>query len=293
VKKILKQKINLNNQALIGAVALILAVSLFAFWRTFLQIHGQVSYQQIPKSESSQTTAQDSPKTFVKIPILIYHHIGNLPAEADAVRKDLTVSPENFEIQAAWLKSQGFQSVLLNDLLALKNGKFTLPEKPIIFTFDDGYEDALENASKILIKYGFKGSFGIITQFPGIKSGTNSYASWQQIKLAGKRGMEIVSHTQDHFDGTSSKYSEGFILRNLSDSRKDIKANLNIDTNILIYPFGRFNDRYIELAKQAGFEIGLTTKDSKVIFLDNLMKIPRLRVSPYLDLEQFKKLVLE
>ncbi len=272
---------------------MVLAFSLFAFWRIFLQINGNIRNQKIPISESIQTTAENSPKTFVKIPVLIYHHIGDLPIEADAVRKSLTVSVENFELQVAWLKSQGFKTILLNDLLAYKNGKFVLPEKPIIFTFDDGYEDALENASKILSKYGFKGSFGIITQFPGISSGTNSYASWQQVKLAKEQGMEIVSHTQDHFDGTNSKYSDSFILRNLSDSRKDIKTNLTTDTKILIYPFGRFNERYIELAKQAGFEIGLTTKEGKVIFLDNLMKIPRLRVSPSLDLEQFQKMILE
>ncbi|MCX6797179.1 MAG: hypothetical protein NTX98_01740, partial [Candidatus Doudnabacteria bacterium] len=82
MKKILKQKINLNNQALIGGVALVLAFSLFAFWRIFLQINGNIRNQKIPISESIQTTAENSPKTFVKIPVLIYHHIGDLPIEA-------------------------------------------------------------------------------------------------------------------------------------------------------------------------------------------------------------------
>jgi hypothetical protein len=39
--------------------------------------------------------------------ILMYHHVGPLPESADALRRDLTVSPENFESQVAWLKNQG------------------------------------------------------------------------------------------------------------------------------------------------------------------------------------------
>lgn len=293
MKNKLTQKINFNNQKLIGGAALILTLSLFLFWRIFLYLDNNQKLKNSTPINPSGIITQNELQTSLKLPILIYHHIGILPQGADSVRKDLTVSPENFEIQIAWLKSQGFHTISLNNLLDYKIGKFVLPEKPIILTFDDGYDDALENASAILAKYGFKGSFGIITQFPGIKSGTNSYATWQQIKLAEKRGMEFVSHTQDHFDGTSPKYSEGFILRNLSDSRKDLKTNLNIDNKILIYPFGRFNDRYIELAKQAGFEMGITTKESKLIFLDNLMEIPRIRVSPSQNLEQFKEMILK
>jgi len=151
----------------------------------------------------------------LKLPILMYHHVGPLPESSDALRNDLTVSPEDFEMQVAFIKGQGFNTISLQNLLDYSQGQFTLPDNPIIFTFDDGYDDAFLNAAPILKKYGLFGSFGVITQFPGISYGTNTYATWDQIKKAKNEGMEIVSHTQDHFDGTSEKYDNIFILETL------------------------------------------------------------------------------
>jgi peptidoglycan/xylan/chitin deacetylase (PgdA/CDA1 family) len=237
-------------------------------------------------------TGAQKPANFVNIPILMYHHVGPLPDQADAVRKDMTVSTDNFELQVAWLKSQGYESITLNDLLQYSKGKFILPQKPVILTFDDGYSDVFDNAVPTLKKWGFVGSFAIITQFPGITQGTNQYATWQQIAQANKDGMEIVSHTQDHFDALNSHYDPGFISRNLGDSRKDLQNNAGIDTKILIYPFGHYNTQYIKLAREAGFEMGLTTKFGQKLDMQNLMELPRVRVHGNEDLETFKKVIL-
>ena len=295
MKKILERKISINNEYLIGGIALVFAIAVFTFWRIFLGINPiwQIMPSQMQKTANLAApleNAASTEKQIYPIPILMYHHIGGLPPEADAVRADLTVSAQNFELQVAWLKSQGYQSISLSGLSDLIKNKEKIPEKTIIFTFDDGYAETLQNAPEILKNYGFTGSFAIITQFPGIDYGTNQYATWQQIKQAKAMGMEIVSHTQDHFDGTDKKYDEAFILRNLSDSKKDIKNNLGIDTNILVYPFGHYDKRYIQLARQAGFEMGITTQEGSASASSSLMEITRLRVHGQESLEIFQKL---
>ena len=259
-----------------------------------------VQNQNLPAKLSGHTNfvpaaALDLKGKYIRLPILMYHHIGEIPQNAvnDEVRKGLTVSPANFEEQMSWLSGAGYHSVSLEDLLKFSQGEFKMPDNPIIITFDDGYEDALLNAPPILKKYGFSGSFAIITQFPGIKYGTNVYATWQEIRSAKNQGMEIVSHTQDHFDGSNAKYDDGFILRNLQGARKDLKDNLGVDTQILIYPFGHYTQNYINLAKQAGYEIGVTTRESKQVELDKLMEVPRVRISDATTLPGFKKLLSE
>ena len=92
------------------------------------------------------------------IPIITYHKISN--------QKEFgltTVSKRQFEIQMKYLKSNGYTSVCFKNLTQ----EYSLPEKPIIITFDDGYESIYQNAFPILKKYNFMAVVYIITDYIG------------------------------------------------------------------------------------------------------------------------------
>lgn len=225
------------------------------------------------------------------LPILMYHHVGMPPKGSDLLRSGLTVSPQNFEQQVAWLKQQGYHSVSFNDLYLYSQKKLALPRKPIIFSFDDGYDDVFINAVPILQKYGYSGSFGIITNFPGTISGTNSYAGWDQIAAAKTAGMEILCHTQNHFDGSNPKFTSDYILQNLSGCQAALAEHFGSNEPYLIYPYGHYNQVYIEQAKKAGFVMAATVHEGKWINLQNLMELPRIRVGAGESLEKFKETI--
>jgi peptidoglycan/xylan/chitin deacetylase (PgdA/CDA1 family) len=227
------------------------------------------------------------------LPILMYHHVGNLPSGADKVQADLTVPTANFASQVKWLSDNGYKSITLKDIYLFSLGKFTMPKNPVVFTFDDGYSDVFTNAIPILKQYGYTGSFGIITQKPGTTAGDNVYASWQIIAQAYLSGEEIVSHTQNHFDGSNPKFTADYIYQNLSGSVADIKKNLGFTTNILIYPYGHYTDTYLAQAKKAGFVMGITVHEGNLLNLDNLMEIPRVRVHGAETLQDFEKSIIE
>ncbi len=229
----------------------------------------------------------------LSIPILMYHHVEDLPTKANKVRQDLTVPTANFEAEVKWLSDNKYNSVTLEDIYLYSQGKFVMPKKPVLFTFDDGYEDVFINAVPILKKYNYTGSFGIITQNPGTSQGTNIYAPWEEIKNAQSQGNEIVSHTQNHFDGQNPKFTASYIFQNLSASISDIYNNLGTTTNILIYPYGHYTDSYITQAKKSGFVMGVTVHEGKLINLDDLMRIPRVRVHGQETLEKFQKIITE
>lgn len=224
----------------------------------------------------------------IRVPILMYHHIGVPPENADATRKDLTVSPEEFEQQVAWLSKAGYSSVTLDDLYRYTQKQTTeWPTKPVIFTFDDGYTDVFENAVPILQKYSFTGVFGIITGFVGQTQGDNLYANWVQIANAKASGMEMVCHTQNHFDGTNPKFDDQYILNNLTGCQNDLAAYLGLSKPYLIYPYGHYTESYLSQAKKAGFLMGFTVHGGSTLYTEDLMRIPRVRVHLGEPLEKF------
>lgn len=227
-------------------------------------------------------------KDFSGTPVLMYHHVGDLPENADSTRRDLTVSTEDFTKQINWLREQGYNSVTLDQLYLSTQKQFILPKKAIAISFDDGYEDVFLNAVPVLKQNGFVGSFAVITSFVG----TTGYANWVQVESAQKDGMEIVSHTKDHFDGSNTvKYNSEFIFNNLVASKQDLLDH-GINTNILIYPYGHFTENYIEQAKTAGYKMAFTVEYGRVNASHDLMKEPRVRVHGGGSLDKFIDILL-
>ncbi len=216
------------------------------------------------------------------IPVLMYHHVGDLPENPDTIRKDLTVSTANFTVQVQWLKTQGYQSITPDQLYAwLKNGT-TLPSKSILFTFDDGYSDVFQNAVPVLEANGMTGSFGIITGYVG----TADYATWDQILNAKSQGMQIVSHSYSHPDFSIKSPADQSYDITKSDS--DFNAELGAVPAYFIYPYGKYNATTETLLQANQFLMSFTTAFGFVHSGENLLELPRIRVHGAETLQTFK-----
>lgn len=302
--KLHKQR-GIGNGPFIGIIVVVLCSALFFTHRIFFSGNSQSDWLSVQAKALSTSLSGQVLGVFdqkpnlpehIQLPILMYHHVGTIPAgsENDKLRAGLTVSPAEFEVQMAWLKAHEFNPITLGELYQYTEGTFELPSNPIILTFDDGYADVFENAVPILKKYGYRGSFAVITQFSGISYGSNQYASWDHIRRARAAGMEVVSHTQDHFDGTSHQFDNSFISRNFKNSQTDLKNNLGFEPlPVIVYPYGHYDENYLELTKKAGFKLGLTTQPGKVVSLKKLLEIPRLRVNGGQSIDNFAKMILE
>lgn len=123
---------------------------------------------------------------------------------------------------------------------AKAGGKFSassdsaLPKKPVVISFDDGYEDAYAAALPLLKKYDFKGSFAIITG----KVGTPDYMTWEHIKTLARGGMEILSHTISHSD--LRLISDKKLEEELAGSKKILQDKLGVQIDGLVYPSGQY-----------------------------------------------------
>lgn len=225
------------------------------------------------------------------IPVLMYHHVGNLTSEErakDAIASDLTVSPADFESQVQYFHDLDFHSVSVNDLYqALVYGK-QLPSRPIIFTFDDGYDDVFVNAVPILKKYGYAGSFAIATELLG----RPTYAQWSDVIEAHNQGMEILSHTENHLDLTSKIYSDTDLRREIFDSKRILEQKLGSAVDFFVYPYGHHNPHIEDLVNQAGYKMAFTTEYGTQISEGSFLAEPRVRVHGEDGLAKLEKVIV-
>lgn len=221
--------------------------------------------------------------TTLYVPILMYHHIGDSYDQAAA---DLTVSPQNFEAQVKYFKESGYNSVTLKEAYNAFENSAALPSKPIVFTFDDGYEDAFVNAVPILKKYGYVGSFAIATELLG----RPSYGVWNDVFYAKDQGMEIISHSENHLDLTKPIYSKDDLYREIFLSKQILEEKLGTSIDFFVYPYGRFNQTVEQMIKDAGYKMALTTEFGTNIRENYLFEVQRVRVHGQNGLEKLRKI---
>ena len=161
----------------------------------------------------------------------MYHHISPT-APSDPSQSQLTVTTADFRRQLEHLRAQGYTSISLTELFDAAYNNAPLPPKPVILTFDDGYDDAFTYAFPLLQEYGFKGTFAVITG----QVGKLWYLNWEQIKTMAAAGMEFASHTVNHADLRT--ILDDAIGNELKNSKRALEEQLGKPVSFFVYPFG-------------------------------------------------------
>ncbi len=223
----------------------------------------------------------------LKVPILMYHYISVPPDNADKYRRDLSVTPVEFERQMSYLAENGFETVDLYDLSLAITSKKELPEKPVIITFDDGYVDNFENAFPILQNRGQKATFFVITDF--IDKERPGYLDWEMIEEMADAGMRIESHSKTHPDLSIAE--RDYIVYEILGSQETIAAHIGYSPRYFCYPGGRYNEEVKTIVEELGFWGALTTEDGKWHGFDNRFEWSRIRMRHTTTLPEFADMI--
>ncbi|HOG45588.1 MAG TPA: polysaccharide deacetylase family protein [Anaerolineae bacterium] len=221
------------------------------------------------------------------VPILMYHYVSDPPAGADAVRRDLSVSPQRFEEQLAYLRDAGYTGITLADLLLYLTTGRPLPAKPVVLTFDDGYADNYANAVPLLQRYGFTGTFFIITGF--LDQGAEGYLTWEQAAQMQAEGMDIQAHSMTHPD--LRLVGAERLQQEVQGASGAIEAHLGRPARFFCYPSGRYDARTLDALRNAGYWAAVTTAGGAVHATGGLLQLARVRIHGSNDLGEFKGLI--
>ena len=182
------------------------------------------------------------------LPVLMYHHM--VPDGQDC--NDMTVTPGKFRSDLDTILAKGYTPVLPRELAAGES----LPEKPILITFDDGYRSNYELLFPLLQAYQMKAVVSIMVYMQDVSA--DNFLSWDMCREMQASGLvEIASHTYalhnleqngDYFakgvngiqrkTGESSWQFQMRVLTDLKKSRDILQRELGTAPQLFAYPYG-------------------------------------------------------
>jgi peptidoglycan/xylan/chitin deacetylase (PgdA/CDA1 family) len=209
----------------------------------------------------------------IRVPSLMYHYVSWLPAtDPDMdLRKDLTVSPTDFEAMLKYLRDNGYTTITTKDLWWSLDQTAPLPAKPIMLTFDDGYADAYSVVLPLLKAYGMTGVFFVTVNLvdkPG-------YVSRAQVRALADAGMDVESHAMDHVSMTWASTNQ---IYQMCKAREFLSAWTGTDVRHFAYPSGEFNDFSGAALKSCGYLSGYKKAGGSIQSTNAIFFLQRARV---------------
>lgn len=211
------------------------------------------------------------------VPILYYHSV---------MREDgneLRMPPEQFEAQMAYLKNNGYQSISLEQLYKAFYQEGSLPAKPFVITFDDGYADNYTTAFPILTKYGFQATVFMVTSYIN----GQGFMSWDQLKELDASGWEIGGHTVSH--PYLTKMDSLAMLSELKSSKVLLEKELGHPINCFAYPYGDRDGNVIQALKDTGYLIAVTTERGWADTKEDAWNMPRVYCYASMGMKEFAR----
>lgn len=221
---------------------------------------------------------------------------------SQAVRRQYfpqTMTAERLVAHFNWLRDNGYTPVSWQQVKDARAGKTALPDKPVLLTFDDGYISFYTTTYPILKAFNYPAVYALVTSWmetPAdgqIKYGSitlprSAFITWEQVREMQASGLiEIASHTHDLHHGVQGNpggsqfaavfpghYRDGRyetpeayrerIRKDLKASHDIITRRTGIKPDVLVWPYGQFNQTAVEIGRSLGFQSDLTLYDDKL-----------------------------
>lgn len=212
----------------------------------------------------------------IRLPVIMYHSIyTDTPTE-------YAVSPWQVESDLQWLKSNGYNTVTAEQVIAYTQNRGNLPENPVMITLDDGFFNNLSVLVPLLEKYDMTAVVSVVGSYidnDAIKDPHNpkySYLTWEDIeKLVESDRIEIGNHTYNMhslYDGRigcsrNNDESEEEYRKAISEDfqrlQREIRENIGFYPVVFTYPFGSVSRESLPVIRDSGFLMTLTCREQE------------------------------
>lgn len=216
------------------------------------------------KSVTASTDVNTRP-----LPIVMYHHITTNESKAGKY----TVTEKEFVSDLEYLKTNGYNSITVADLADFVNGKSTLPEKPVMITFDDGFESFYSIAYPRLKQYNMKAVVSVIgsvtEKYSQINDHNINYSNltWTEINEMHRSGLvEFQNHSYNmhssekgqrkgisRMSGEDADLYKSRLTEDLLRTQELFSLKCGFRPIAVAYPFGACSKDTTAIIKECGF----------------------------------------
>jgi peptidoglycan/xylan/chitin deacetylase (PgdA/CDA1 family) len=185
------------------------------------------------------------------VPILVYHVIGT--PKPGTPNRGLWISPQTLREQVAYLDRRGYSVVSLQAVYDYWHGG-PLPRKPVVLSFDDGFDTDYSRALPILAAHGWAGTLNLaLSHYERGSWGLNRRTVGALIR----GGWELDSHTKTH--PSLRGLGHRALREEVGASRRFLKRTFHVPVNFFAYPSGDYDARAVAAVRRAGYLGAVTT----------------------------------
>lgn len=225
----------------------------------------------------------------VELPILMYHGI----TEDASKLGDYTILASTFEADLVWLKDNGYTTISAKQLIDYVEKGSALPTKPVMITFDDGYENNYTLAYPLLKKYNMKAIISVI----GIESRIYPEVVKSNLVEFGNHTYNLHSNSggrkgADKIQGESQEDYAKALSEDLLKNQELIKEATGYYPVVFAWPYGAYpmDGSANQILKEMGFKMTLTSYQIKNIIQqgnsDSLFGLKRFLRTPGFDISK-------
>lgn len=210
------------------------------------------------------------------VPVLMYHGIADDPGD------DMwTVSTAEFRSQMESLRDGGFTSILPRDIARARRGLYLFPRKPVVITFDDGFQSNMTLAEPILLDTGMKAIcyliIGHIADTPETRTTYRGYPNlvWTEVREMMKHGaFSFGIHSISHTSNSKRQAREVHPARHVFHQKTGAK------TTSYCYPYGLDADPIYTQVTAKRYTTALVCKNTLFTYTRDadLFRIPRISI---------------
>jgi len=236
---------------------------------------------------------------------IAYHEIGE-----DGPGRFYSLSQSALVQHVSFLQQDGWHFIGIDALLAARDGRRPLPDKALLLSFDDGYDDYYTRVFPLLRAFNAPGVFALVTSwmetpaggtfdYGGTPTPRRALLSWAQAREMQASGLcEFASHSHDLHHGvlanpqgnvepaavtriwngtryeTDAEWTRR-IAGDLSRASAIIGSRLGRRPRVMVWPYGRYNMEAVGIARRVGMPVAMTL-DPEPLRLDRLDRIGRL-----------------
>ncbi|MBW4061073.1 polysaccharide deacetylase family protein [Candidatus Saccharibacteria bacterium] len=211
------------------------------------------------------------------IPIVIYHY-----------------TPADFNDELDYLQAHNYTVIDLKTVYAALTLGGPLPAKPVVLTFDDGFENQMQ-AFDMLKAHNMKATYYIINggtesrwcigagrryndpMQPAAGCG-DAYLSWNQIRLLDASGLiTIGGHSLNHLELATLPVDEQ--RHEIADSKTAIEHEIGHSIYDFSYPYGNYDSDTVKIVAAAGYRTAVTTSSGEYQLPGYTYTLSRIRTT--------------